>query len=271
MLHADGNVQLDSMHVYDLQVTGIRGPFSIVDDRLTLGDQASRQTIQGLMFDGAIELEGGLILSSGNFDVQLAISDAQVPTLLAEFGQADQEMTGTFSGQTQLQGNLGTSDLLKGTGAAKVEGANLYKLPFLVQVLNLLRISASEDYAFTDGEVEFTLFGDSLTFSDMQLWGDLVSLQGGGTLDRRRELDLTFNTRVSPKNSFSRVFRPLNSRRYTLWTIDVRGPMSNPHVERRALDGVSQTLGRWFPGMNREEETEQTSAARAQRETPSRR
>jgi hypothetical protein len=247
-LRAGGSIELDSMHVYDLQITGIRGPFSIVDDRLTLGDPQQRQTIQGNMFDGVVELDGGLLLSSGNFDVQLAMANGQVPILLAEFGQSEQGVTGTFSGQTQLQGNLGTSDLLKGTGAARVSGANLYKLPFLVQVLNLLRISASEDYAFTDGEVEFAFFGDSVTFSDMQLWGDLVSLQGGGTLDRRRDLDLTFNTRVSPKNSFSRVFRPLKSRHYTLWTIDVQGPISNPTVERRALDGVSDALGRWFPG-----------------------
>ena len=240
--------------------------FSIVDDHMTLGDLSSRQSIRGNMFDGTIDLEGDLTFSSGNFDVQLAMSDAQVPTLLAEFGYADQEITGTFGGRTQLQGNLSTTDLLKGTGAAKVNGANLYKLPFLVQVLNLLRISASEDYAFTDGEVEFTLFGDSVTFNDMQLWGDLVSLQGGGTLDRRNELDLTFNTRVSPKNSFTQVFRPLKSRRYTLWTIDVRGPVSNPHVERRALDGVSQTLGRWFPGINRVEDPSQANAARSQRE-----
>lgn len=268
ILRAGGSVELDSMHVYDLQITGIRGPFSIVDDRLTLGSPEDRQTIQGNMFDGVLELDGGLILSSGNFDVQLAMSDGQVPTLLAEFGQSEQGVTGTFSGQTQLQGNLGDSDLLKGTGAARVSGANLYKLPFLVQVLNLLRISASEDYAFTDGEVEFTLFGDSLTFSDMQLWGDLVSLQGGGTLDRRRDLDLTFNTRVSPKNSFSRVFRPLKSRHYTLWTIDVQGPISNPTVERRALDGVSDALGRWFPGREEKDDRPDDRNANRSQENP---
>ena len=91
-LNADGNVHLDSMHVYDLQVTSIKGPFSIVDDRLTLGDRVSRQSIRGKMFDGVVDLDGGLLLSSGNFDVQLAISNAQVPTLLAEFGHADQDM-----------------------------------------------------------------------------------------------------------------------------------------------------------------------------------
>ena len=130
---------------------------------------------------------------------------AQLPTLLADFGHSDKDLTGTLSGQTQLQGNLGTTDLLKGSGAARVSGANLYQLPLIVQILNMLRLEATEDVAFTDGQVEFTLYGDTVTFNDLQVWGDLVALQGGGTLNRRHELDLTFNTRVSPQNSFTQL------------------------------------------------------------------
>ncbi|MDA8744016.1 AsmA-like C-terminal region-containing protein [Rubripirellula amarantea] len=248
VLRAEGQVNIDSMHAFDQQIAAIHGPFSIVDDRLTLGDVQTSTPISGELFDGKVDMNGDLLLSSGNFDISMAILDAQVPTLLAEYGYTDQDFTGELTGQAQLQGNLETIDLLKGTGAVRMSGANMYKLPFLIQVMNLLRISPSEDHAFTDAEMEFTLFGDTVTFSDMQIWGELVTLHGGGTLDHRRELDLTFNTRVSPKNTFSRVFRPLNSQRYTLWTIDVRGPMANPQIERRALDGVSETLGRWFPG-----------------------
>ena len=248
VMTANGNVRIDSMHVFDLQMTNIMGPFMIVDDQLRLGDLSAKRTIRGQIFGGNLDLDGEVILSTGNFDVGLAMDDGEVPTLLAEFGQSGQEVTGTFTGQTQLAGNLGRFDLLKGSGAARVTGANLYELPFLVQVLNLLRVTPSEDHAFTDGEVEFSLFGESVAFSDIQVWGDLVSLHGGGTLNRRRELDLTFNTQVSPQNTFTRVFRPLSSQRYTLWTIDVRGPIGDPEIERRALEGVSETLGKWFPG-----------------------
>lgn len=287
-LRAIGDVRIDSMNVHDLQITGIRGPFSIDGDRLHMGGQAADRNIRpvsleqasmkgklsglsaagtvanaygtdlslrqapsigGKLFDGTIDMDGEVILSSGAFDVGLALENAQVPTLLADFGHTDNELTGTFTGQTRLQGNLGTTDLLKGSGAANVTGANMYKLPLIVQVMNLLRVTPTEDVAFTDGEVEFTIFGDTMTFSDLQIWGDLISLHGGGTLDRRRELDLTFNTRVSPQNSFTQVFRPLRSQRYTLWTIDVRGPLHALQIERRALDGVGETLERLFPGM----------------------
>ena len=77
-----------------------------------------------------------------------------------------------------------------------------------------------------------------------------MALHGGGTLDRRRQLDLTFDTRVSPQHGISRVLRPLRTQRYTLLTVDVDGPLEDPRVERRALDGVGQTLGRLAPWLD---------------------
>ena len=195
-------------------------------------------------------MSGEVELSSASFDVDVALAHGKVPTLLADLGQGRSELTGVISVKAAIEGILGTRDLLKGVGSARVSGANVYQLPLLVQLLNLLRITPTEDVAFTDADVDFTLIEDQMTFNDLKLWGDLVALQGAGTLDRRGELDLSFNTRVSPQNAFTSVFRPLRSQRYTLWTVDVRGPLSSPTVERSSLDGVGQTLERLFPGMN---------------------
>ncbi len=284
-LFAAGNVRLDSMHVNDLQITGIRGPYVIDGDRLRLGslanarlpkqaaafpslatnvpgiddltrsgDDTESTSIQGKLFGGTIEMDGEVELTTSDFDVSVAVNGAELPTILAELGQAGNDYTGSISGQARFDGKIGAGDLLKGNGAGRLSGANVYQLPFVVQLLNQLRIAASPDVAFTDGEVEFSVFGDSITLSRLQLWGDLVALDGGGTLNRRRELDLSFNTRVSPHNTFTRVFAPLGSQRYTLWTIDVTGPIDAPTIQRRALDGVGQTLddvgqtiGRLFP------------------------
>lgn len=259
-INAFGTVDIDSMHVHDLQITDIQGPFSIDGDLLSLGSLASvpnptqqspgasaTRSIRGRLFDGDLDLDGKVLLANGNFDVGLTVSNAQVPTILADFGHSDNELTGTCSGQTTLQGNLGRIDLLKGSGAAQVSGANLYKLPLVVQVMNLLRVTPAEDVAFTDGEVEFTVFGETMTFNDLRIRGELIELQGGGTLDRRHELDLTFNSRVSPQNSFTKLV-PLGQR-YTLWTIDVKGPLDSLDIQRRAFDGVGETLELLFPGM----------------------
>ncbi|WP_146520799.1 AsmA-like C-terminal region-containing protein [Stieleria varia] len=249
-IRANGDVQIDSMHVDDLQITGIRGPYSVVDDLLQLGSVTDQAIpLQGNLFGGHASVQGSVLLSDASFDVQMALQDAQVPSILAEIGEGRSELTGTLNGRMTLEGLLGTTELLSGNGAVTVENANLYQLPFLVQLLNLFSITATEDVAFTNGDVKFTLSESELIFNDLKMWGSLIALQGSGTLDRRRELDLTFNTRVSPRNGFSQLLSPLKSQRYTLWTVDVRGPLEDPMIERRALDGVGQTLERLFPGM----------------------
>ena len=258
-IRANGEVRIDSMNVHDIQITGLRGPFSIEDDILFLGSlsrslggtetQNPPAAIRGNLFAGLIDIDGSVVLSTGNFDVDLSTYYAQLPVLLADFGHAEQDLTGTLSGQTHLQGNLAAMDLLRGTGTARVSGANVYQLPLIVQILNLLRLEASEDVAFTDGQVRFSLAGETVTFHDLQMWGDLVALQGGGTLNRRRELDLNFNTRVSPQNTFTQFIRPLGGTRYTLWTIKVRGPINSLQIERKALERVSETLEWLIPGM----------------------
>ena len=262
VMRSHGRIRIDSMHISDLQLTNIQGPFQIVGDRLRLGDPTNHSMIRGNIFGGHLDLDGEVLLSTGHFDVALAVKGGEVPTLLAEFGQSGEALTGAFNGNATLEGNLGQMDLLRGNGVVKVSGANVYELPYIVQVFNLLRITPSEDHAFTDGHVEFTLFGESVAFSDMQIWGDIISLHGGGTLNRRRELDLTFNTQVSPKNAFTRILRPLSDQRYTLWTIDVRGPLSDPQIERRALEGVSETLGKWFPGRSKANNSDSSGHAR---------
>jgi hypothetical protein len=240
-----------------LHVTSIKGPFSIDDDLLYLGERSENaaelnksQLISGNVFGGDVVMHGEAVLSSGKFNVAAAISRGQVPTLLSDLGQGQSELTGAFNVNTQLQGFLGTTELLKGNGSANVTGANLYQLPLLVQLLNLLRITPTEDVAFTDGNAIFQIVEKQITFNKLQLWGDLVALDGSGTLNRRRELDLTFNTRVSPQNVFTRVVRPLGSGKYTLLTVDVRGPFNSPTVQRRTFEGVSETLERLFPVMN---------------------
>ena len=266
---ANGTVAIDSMHVNDLQITGILGPFAIQGETLTLGAPArdargrtALQAVRGKIFNGQLDLTGDVALSSGHFDVEFTLADADVPALMAQLNQPHSDLSGRCSGQVQLEGTVGAAHLLKGVGSGRLVEAKLYQLPLIVQLLSQLRITPNEEVAFTDGTVEFTISGDQLNFTQLQLWGSLVALHGSGTMNRMRELDLTFNTRVSPQNGWSRLIRPLGSQRYTLWTINVQGPLDSPTIERRALDSVSETLERLFLGMGRGDPPADNSASR---------
>ncbi|MFG0288375.1 MAG: hypothetical protein ACF8CQ_09375 [Rhodopirellula sp. JB044] len=292
LVRAGGELAIDSLHAYGFQVTSLRGPFSILGDELRLGtfstgmdpitglpligtassqlgartahaDKSGRQApINGQMFGGKLDVSGIVALSTGDFDVGASMENGQIATILAELGQTRSGMKGRFDMNSRLDGRLGDSDLLKGTGTARISGANMYELPLLVQVLNLLRITPTEDVAFTDGETEFAIFGEDVNFHRLSMWGDLVALDGSGTLSRLEHLDLSFNTKVSPQNLFSKVISPLRDSSYTFWTIEVDGPLSAPTIQRHALGGVSQTLESWFPGMVRSTTADTSAVSR---------
>jgi hypothetical protein len=240
---ADGTVNIDSMHIYDLQVTDIQGPFHIRDTTLQLGSiNGVTNPIRGQLFGGEIQLTGDVLLSPGDYDVDFTLHRANVATLLNEMNHPQAGLAGLFGGRVRLEGNLGASNLIRGVGKAALSKANIYQLPLIIQIFNQLRLTPAEDVAVD---------GDLLTLMNLTLWGDLVALQGGGSINSRREVDLTFNTRVSPQNVWSRLVQPLSSSKYALWTIYVRGPLGDPKIERRALDAVGETLERMFPGMER--------------------
>jgi|GEM_PF-1056769 len=273
---ADGVVQIDSMHIESQQLTAIQGPFAIRDDRLLLGESlvlasasagrprglrgdagrlggdggaGASQPIQGQLFGGQLALSGDVLLSDGAFDVVVSISDVDVATALLEIGQADSSVSGKAQGQLRLEGVVGAGHLLKGAGTAKLSEASLYQLPLLISVFNMLRVKPSESVAFTDGEARFSIDGDNLNFSELNLWGDLIALHGTGSINRSHELDLSFNTRVSPHNIWSHVARPFGDNQYTLWTLSVKGPVANPQIDRRAMESVGGTLERLLPGI----------------------
>jgi hypothetical protein len=277
---ADGMIRIDSMHIENQQITSITGPYGIRDDRLYLGEAMMQLTdkhatartrggnlrpgesltrgldplkpipIQGKVFNGLASLSGDVLLSDGAFDVVVSIVDADVAKMLVDIGQADSNVKGVAQGQVRLEGVVGAPHLLKGAGSASLSQANLYQLPLLISVFNMLRVKPSESVAFTDGTARFSIYGDNVSFSELKLWGDLIQLDGTGTMNRSHEVDLSFNTRVSPQNIWSVVTDSFGESNYTLMTLYVRGPLENAQVERRAMDAVGGTLERLMPGIS---------------------
>lgn len=267
---AEGLVSIDSMHIGSQQITAIRGPYEIRDGLLLLGEAipspaksargatslppvgwgaARNRALNGKVYGGTASLSGEVLLTDGSFDVVLAIVDADLATMLRELGQADSSVRGKAEGQVRLEGMVGANHLLKGAGSAKISQANLYQLPLLISVFNLLRVKPSESVAFTDGTTRFTVYGDQVTFNELKLWGDLIALDGTGTMNRSLEVNLTFNTKVSPHNVWSYVASPFGQDRYTLWTLNVRGSLANPQIDRRGIEAVGGTLERLLPGI----------------------
>ena len=252
-LRASGQLRVDSMHTHGVQVTGMSGPYELRDGMLFWGRSIEPSTadnrsnpgepITAKMFDGQVTLDGKLSLAESRFELSANLVDADAAALLSELGQQQAVVRGRCGAVlTKLEGILGECRTVSGTGSAYLREANIYQLPSIISLLAVLSIKPNEDAAFTTGDMQFQIDGDRVVFNSIQLWGDIIALYGVGTVNIRRDLDLTFDTRVSPQNIWSQVVRPVTGQKYNLWSVQVGGTLDNPQIRRAPQ--VEQALDR---------------------------
>ncbi|WP_197451974.1 AsmA-like C-terminal region-containing protein [Rosistilla carotiformis] len=254
---ATGSVRLDSMHVDNVQITNVEGPILIREDQLFVGQAvhdgsseavaASTKSIRGGVFGGIAELDGQMDLTSGRFDVNGRFDSIDFATLLRDMAQPASQTKGKGRAVMRLRGLLGDFQTLSGQGSARLTDASLYELPAVVRLLNILSVKPTHDGDLSNCEMQFRLDGEQIHFDDIRIWGDILVLRGSGTANLRQELDLRFETGVSPNNLWSRLLNPLKDQQYTLWTIDVTGTLANPVFDKRTLKQIEQALERLFP------------------------
>ncbi len=77
-----------------------------------------------------------------------------------------------------------------------------------------------------------------------------VVYEGQVTLLRVRSTVLSYHDLRSAAAGIMASLRPIMDQRYTLWTVDVSGPLDDLDIQRRALDGVGNAIEQLFQGMN---------------------
>ncbi|QDS89377.1 hypothetical protein EC9_35760 [Rosistilla ulvae] len=274
--NATGNVRLDSLHVDNVQVTNVQGPILIREDQLFVGQAvhdgrsesvaASSKSIRGGLFGGIAELDGQMDLTSGRFDVNGRFDGIDFATLLRDLNQPAQHTKGAGRAVMRLRGLLGDYQTLSGQGAASLQDASLYELPAVVRLLNILSVKPNHDGDLSNCELKFRLDGEQISFDDIRIWGDILVLRGSGTANLRQELDLRFETGVSPNNLWSRLLNPLKDQQYTLWTIDVTGTLANPVFDKRTLKQIEQALERLFPEFDGDNSNRRTAGRTTRQE-----
>ncbi len=256
LFYARGGLEIDSLHIKGVQATRLAGPFEIHEGRVLWGraiggwgqadNEGKPEAVSASIFGGQLSLDGQLSLSDSRYRFNAMIADADLPTMLSELGQSQASVRGRC-GVTlnDIQGIIGQNRALSGSGSAYLRDANLYQLPPIVMLLGVLRVDPQEDSAFTTGDTKFHIDGDQVVFDSIQLWGDVIALYGGGTVNARRELELVLDTHVSPQNIWSQVMRPISGQRYNLWSIQVGGTVDAPQIKR--LPQMEKAFDRLLP------------------------
>jgi hypothetical protein len=203
----------------------------------------SDNDVKARALSGTFFLSGVQPLDGQRSQLRCRLVDSDVHGMLVDLGETQAAINGRLFFQCDIDGSLSNPDSLSGEGKAWLRGANLYELPVMIRMLNLLSVRPDQG-AFDSADIEFAIDGDRIPIKNLQLDGDLMSMQGRGSVNLRRELDLELVANVGRRGIVGAIVRPFTQNQNANWMrIEVGGTTSNPQIRppmplRDSLDSV---------------------------------
>ena len=206
-----GNATFDTLNCKDIHISNLETPWYLDSQRLVFGNAVrvnGRKTRAATaeVFGGTAEATGQIGFSDDiGFGLSLSVSDFDV-------GHTDLKIPSRISGRgdasLSLQGNSQGQHTFRGDGGIRLREANLAKLPAIIQLLNIMRISRSPPDVFTDANINFRIDGPTAYFSNFDLHGESLSLKGQGRMELDRRVFLKFYSLLGGERMYSKWMRP---------------------------------------------------------------
>lgn len=266
-IDCDGHLDLDSMTVYDHQVTKITGPFKIDNQRVTAGkfvekssqapgviaslqtiDSAPAESISGILYKGVVRLDAQMnTFGKNDFFVQSTLADGCIATACQDFAPDLKNVTGHSFAKFQMTGDSTGTHSHRGKGVVELRDAKIYELPVFISLLKLVNVRQLTRTAFDSGNIDFKLLGERIVFERMEFIGDAISLLGDGEMNLDWDIDLNFYSVIGR----NRLNIPLISKLYregsqrTL-AIKVNGKLDNPKTHSTVLPEFNENVRQLF-------------------------
>lgn len=203
------------------------------------------------------EIHGGRIrgrfatLRNQRGETQLDASFSLAGVQLDGFLTRDQDSpdpSGPLAGMVNARGYLsvisGDRSSLRGGGNVTIEDAELYRLPVLLSILEVVSLQAPKESAFQRAESDFLLNGQTVTLDSLLMQGQSMAMIGDGSVDwPSRRLDLRLVS-VSPHRwaKVPLLTELLEGASRELMQVRVRGTLANPIATAEPLRGISGAM-----------------------------
>ena len=268
-IDCDGHLDLDSMTIYENQVTKITGPFRIDNKRVTAGKFVEKfsqnqgtlnslqtiattpaESISGILHKGVVRLDAHMNTSGKNdFYVQSTLADGCIATACQEIAPGLENVTGHSFATFEMTGDYTGSHSHRGAGSVELRDAKIYELPVFISLLKILNVRQLTRTAFDSGNIDFKLLGERIVFERMEFIGDAISLLGEGEMNLDWDIDLNFYTVIGRNRLniplLSQLYRASSQR--TL-AIKVDGKLDNPKTHSKVLPEFNENVKRLLNG-----------------------
>ena len=266
-IDCDGHLDLDSMTVYDHQITQITGPFRINNQRVTAGtfvekfsqntgslkslqtiDAVPAESLSGILYKGVVRLDAHMNTSGKNdFYVQTTMADGCIASACQEIAPELRNVTGHSFAAFKMTGDYTGTHSHRGSGSIKLRDAKIYELPVFLSLLKILNVRQLTRTAFDSGNIDFKLLGERIIFERMEFIGDAISLLGDGEMNLDWDIDLNFYSVIGR----NRLNIPLISQLYRAGSqrtlaIKVDGKLDNPKTHSSVLPEFNENVRQLF-------------------------
>ena len=240
-------VSLARATVGKYSVTNLTGDMS----KALTSDVVHLENVLGKVFDGRIAGKASIWIKDDlKYGLRMEFKDVDMQKFV-NAGEKDKakwsKVIGKLSGKVDIVAGAKAGDSRQAVGEIYITKAKMYKLPVILDVLNVIYLTVPGDSAFNRGVISYHLKGDKLFLQEIHLSGQTISVLGSGTLDMKTgKLDLTFLTGQSGKlprlqNVTDEILRALLKE---IVEIRVTGTLKNPKMETLNLRSVRMLMER---------------------------
>ena len=259
--HAEmtGHFALDSASLWGYRFKDIRGPFQYRNQDLLIGSSqafAPRRTridrlsiplqerVTARAVGGLFTLDAqARIDQQSSYHVKMNMSEAKLEQFAKLYLRDPRKLKGVMRGWVDLRGTGNSPADITGRGKLQVSPAELYHLPIIVQLFDVLSLGPPQQTAFRYAQCDFELARSRIVFNSIDLVGNSLQLRGRGqaTFDGRVGLDFYS---MLPKSRLPIPFlQPLIAPLTTGWVaVRVDGKANQPRATIRPAPVLDDAL-----------------------------
>jgi hypothetical protein len=245
-LELDAQVALDRVLVGQREITEVTGHLikAAGNSRMRVNELLARA--YGGRLYGLAELqlsdplEYALSLSVEGVNLEGLVEAGRKP---AEGEPEEPGIAGNLAGKLEYRATAGRPDSQQAAGRLRISDGKLYRLPVPLELLYVVTLTLPGEAAFTEGDLQYELHGQELTFREIHLRGPALSVVGSGQMHMGTER-LRLNFLAGPPGKVPRiaaeleeVLKPIARE---LAEIRISGTLSNPGEPRTVTFGSLQ-------------------------------
>jgi len=227
-----GEIDLAAMALADQPLKNVTASFRLDDTAVAFSN------LKGSYFDGRMVGRANLDWSGPlAYRVSLGLVGVDLSDMAKHIMDEKAKLTGRLDARLSLSGREGPESL-QGEGMLSITNGDLYRLPLLLRIVNILRLRLPDRRGFTNANIRYYLKDGQFVFQDINLESSALNLRGGGTMRMDGKVRLVLDTTISRRKGglLNAVGRQLLGR------VEVVGPLEEPNVTYEPVPAASGPL-----------------------------